>query len=1037
MIKSSGTPSRREREVASLIAQGLTNRQIAAKLFISERTAEYHVEQIRNKLGFHSRTQIAAWITEQAATAEHLAAEPVGQPAHPVHHADSSTENTVTTAETAERGETSIRSAESAFVGRDREISQGLGLLEDALAGRGRLLLLAGEPGIGKSRMADELGNRAKERGVQVAWGRCWEAGGAPAYWPWIQSLRSIVRRTRHEELRRHLGLGAADIAQLLPEIADRLGSLPVPPTLDPDQARFRLFDSAATFLKNQAVSRPVMLVIDDLHVADTPSLLLLRFVAAALGDDRLLVLGTYRDTELSPDHSLAGTLAELAREQAVRRVTLRGLPREDVGRFIQATAGFSPTESLVQAVHEETEGNPLFVEEVTRLLLEEGRLDAGLQAPGPRHGTPRSVREVIGRRLARLSPDCLHILTVASVLGREFALDALSLLAERSVEDLVVTLDEPLSTGVITDVPGTKGRLRFSHVLIRECLYDEMGMAGRIRLHRRAAQVLEALYSDDLESHLSELAHHFFEGAIGRAVDIAIGYARRAGDKAVSLLAYEEAVRMYRMALQGLTLSKGDPTERCELLLSLGDAQVLAGDQAGSKQTFLQAADLARSLGLRDRLARAALGYGGRFVWARASGDHHIIPLLKEGLAAVRERDSALRARILARLAGALRDDPSPEPRESFGKQAVELARRLGDQRTLAYTLEGMHAALWKPDNPTERLAIASELAAVGERAGDGERQLSGNLHRLHVFLELGDMPSVYQELDTMDRVAGGLRQPAMSWLAVQSRAHLAVLEGRFENAQSLMSAALHLGERSMRSEALVAHTLLLFHVRREEGRLAEMEELIRRSALEYTWYPMLGCALALLYCELGRGTQARTEFEAIATGDLAGIPFDNNWLFGMSLLSEVAYFLGDDRRARTLYEKLLPYRERNVSAAGEGCLGSLSRHLGLLAAVTSQPGEAERHFEHALALNERMGARPWVAHTQYDLAMLLINRNAAGDRTRAIELLDQAVKTCDDLDMPALHKKIKAALEPLGSGTTVAPSSVHDGTFPLEGEY
>jgi DNA-binding CsgD family transcriptional regulator/tetratricopeptide (TPR) repeat protein len=1017
--KTSVALTRREREVANLVAEGLPNREIADKLFISERTAEYHVEQVRNKLGFHSRTQIAAWITEQAAPGDHRGAEGIAQPAHPVGRSDSSTEETVSTAKTADRGETSLRSSESVFVGRDREIVQGLSLLEDALAGRGRLLLLAGNPGIGKSRMADELGSRAKERGVQVAWGRCWEAGGAPAYWPWIQSLRSIVRHTGPDELRGHMGRGAADIAQLLPEIADRLGSLPVPPTLDPDQARFRLFDSVTTFLSNQAGSQPVMLVLDDLHVADVPSLLLLRFVAGALDDDRLLVLATYRDTELSPEHPLATTLAELAREQSVRRLTLRGLPREDVGRFIQATAGFSPTESIVQAVHEETEGNPLFVEEVTRLLLEEGRLDEGAWAPAPRHLTPRSVREVIGRRFEHLSDDCLDTLRLASVLGREFAIDALSLLAERSVEDVVVAFDEARSAGVITDVPGTKGRLRFSHALIRECLYVEMGTAKRIRLHRLAAQVLEELYSKDLESHLSELAHHFFEGAIGREIDIAIRYARRAGDKAVSLLAYEEAVRMYRLALEGLTQSNGDPTLRCELLLSLGDAQVLVGDQAGSKQTYLQAADLGRSLGLRDHLARAALGYGGRQVWARAGGDRRVVPLLKEGLAAVGERDSALRARTLARLAGALRDAPSAEPRESFGKQAVEVARRLDDPRTLAYALEGMLAVLWKPDNPQERLAMASELASLGELAGDGERQLAGNLYRLQVFLELGDLPSVYQELDTMDRVAEVLRQPAMSWTGVQSRAVLAVLEGRFETAEPLMSTALHLGERSLRSDALVGNTLLLFHVRREKGQLAQMEELIRRSAVEFTWYPMLRCALALLYCELGRKTQARTEFEEIAAQDLSGIPFDNNWLFGLSLLSEVAYFLGDDRRARTLYERLLPYRDRNVFAAAEGCLGSLSRPLGLLAAVMSKPGEAERHLEDALVLNERMGARPWVAHTQYDLAILLINRNMLGDRTRAIELLERASKTCDDLGMRALGEKITAALEPLGSGS------------------
>ncbi|HEV3124530.1 MAG TPA: AAA family ATPase [Candidatus Dormibacteraeota bacterium] len=937
------------------------------------------------------------------------------------------------------------RSAQGAFVGRDTEMSQALAVLEDVLAQRGRLLLIAGEAGIGKSRMADELATRAEKRGFEVVWGRCWEAGGAPVYWPWAQSLRSLIRNQGAEALRAHMGSGAIELAQLLPEIRGHLGEIPTSPTLDPDAARFRLFDSATYFLKNSAAVRPIMLVLDDLQVADTPSLLLLRFVAGALTDDRILLLGTYRDTELGPEQALSPTLRELAREPAVRRVSLRGLLAADVPRFIEATTGFTPQESLVRTVHEQTGGNPLFLQEVTRLLLEVGRLDREFDSEA-RIAIPQSAREVVAQRLKPLSGDSRDLLMLASILGREFSLDALSRLVDRPLDDIFELLGQPLASRVVTDVPGSRMRLRFSHVVIREGLYDDIPRARRMQLHRLAGDVFEGLYAEDLEPHLAELAHHFFEGAAEGHVEKAIEYARRAGENAVSLLAYEEAVRLYRMALRGLELRiTAAPQERCELLLALGDAQARAGDEAGRKQTFLEAAKLSESLGLSDQLARAALGYGGRLVHVRAGGDAHVIPLLEGGLAAVGKSDSVLRARILARLAGALRDDPSPEPRESLAREAVELARRLGDPAALAYTLEGLHAALWKPDNQQERLAIASEMVALGLEAMDRERLMIGHQNQALVFLELGDIPSVYQELDAVDRVEEELRQPAHSWVPIATRAELALLEGRFDDAEPLIDEAFRLRGRTNRSDAIEGHTVQLFQLRREQGRLKEIEHLLQASAREFTWYPMLRCALAALHCELGRETQARAEFEELAAEDFAGIPFDNKWLFSVALLGEIAYFLGDDPRARTLYERLLPYADLTAVAGGDVCPGSMSRYLGLLTAVMLRTDEAAGHFEAGLRSNERMGARPSLARTQHDFAVMLVKRAGHGDKRLAVRLLGDAHRTCVELGMPALQTKIADLLADLGVVASAAqietsdsmPRSLTDGTLRLEGEY
>src|ERR671918_879656 len=349
-------------------------------------------------------------------------------------------------------------SGASVFVGREAELTALVEGLEAARAGEGRLFLLAGEPGIGKSRLADELGSIALDRGARVLWGRCWEAGGAPAYWPWVQSIRALIRGRDPERLERELGAGAADVAQIISELRDMLPNLPEPPPLDPESARFRLFDVTARFLVAAASSEALVLVLDDLHAADAPSLLLLRFLAGEIAESRLLVVGSFRDVALERDHPLSVALAELGRAPVTRRLHLRGLDRDDVARFIQLSTGTRPSGRLVATVHEETQGNPLFMVEVVRLLAREGRIGAAATVEWT---TPilEGVREVIGRRLSHLGGDATEVLTLASVLGREFDLESLGSLAGRPAPELLAALEEAVAARIVTDLPGTPGR--------------------------------------------------------------------------------------------------------------------------------------------------------------------------------------------------------------------------------------------------------------------------------------------------------------------------------------------------------------------------------------------------------------------------------------------------------------------------------------------------------------------------------------------------------------------------------------------------
>ena len=471
------------------------------------------------------------------------------------------------------------------FVGRQREMGELKAALEDALSGRGRLLMLAGDPGIGKTRTALELATYAGLRRTQVLWGRCYEGEGAPPYWPWVQAIRSYVRDHDAEQLRTEMGAGATDIAEIVSDVRARLPDLDPPPALKAEQARFRLFDSITAFLKSAARRQPWLLILDDLHWADRPSLLLLEFMAQELAGTRLLVIGTYRDVELSRRHPLSQSLGELTRERLFQRVLLRGLTQEDVGRFIELTAGSTPPRGLVESVYRQTEGNPLFVTEVVRLLVQEGELRPEQIGIRERWSVriPEGIREVISRRLDRLSERCNQTLTIASVIGRDFGLDQLQLVIDDlSGDRLLEVLEEALAARVIEELPRAVGRYQFTHALIRETLAGELSTTRRVRLHARIGEALEQLYGTHAEAHAGEMAHHFAEAATVAGTEKLVHYALVAGERALATYAHEEALVYFGRALAA---KEGQPidAEGAALLFGLGRAQaaILQGEEA------------------------------------------------------------------------------------------------------------------------------------------------------------------------------------------------------------------------------------------------------------------------------------------------------------------------------------------------------------------------------------------------------------------------------------------------------------------------
>jgi len=457
------------------------------------------------------------------------------------------------------------------FVGRERELEQLREAVDSALAGRGSLQLLVGEPGIGKTRASEELATYARVSGARVYWGRCREDEGAPAYWPWVQAIRSYVRDADPVALAWQLGATAAEVAQLVPEVAEKLDVEPAGGS-DSEEARFRLFDSVTSLLLGAARDRPIVIVLDDLHWADEPSLLLLRFAAKELASSGLLVLGTYRDVELGRHHPLARMLGEMSGVEGSGRIPLRGLSVAAVERYIEMTAGTPAPPGLAEAVQEQTDGNPFFVGEVVRLLASEGKLIAGGSAAELQ--IPQGVREVVGRRLDRLSDKTNEALRVAAVIGRDFEEELVWRVAELQPEDLMNAAREAIAERLVTDLGD--GRYSFAHALVRDTLYEEITPPKRSAFHERAGLAIEAICGGSVDERLGELAHHFLEAAPRGDLAKAIDYAQRAGEQDMDQLAYEDAVDVYGRALEVLELmDEPDEALRCSLQHTTSDRQL------------------------------------------------------------------------------------------------------------------------------------------------------------------------------------------------------------------------------------------------------------------------------------------------------------------------------------------------------------------------------------------------------------------------------------------------------------------------------
>jgi class 3 adenylate cyclase len=893
------------------------------------------------------------------------------------------------------------------LVGRDAEQEIIESVRSRAAEGHPQLVLIGGEPGIGKTRLAVQMAERAAGEGAVVLYGRCDEELGVP-YQPMVQALSHLARNTPADRLHTDLGRYPAELVRLVPEISELISDLGPPLQSDPETERYRLFDAVASWLESLSRRTPVVLVLDDLQWAVKPTLLMLRHLLGASDQTRLLILGTYRDTELGQraTQPLREFLADTGRMPDVKRILLDGLDEAGVVAFLEGAAGHQLDEGgrrLARTIGEQTGGNPYYVSEIVRLLVDSGdvvRRDGRWVADvePERLNLPEGVREVIARRVDRLGLDVHDCLSVASVIGLEFDYEVLLAAGDLDEDRLCAALEEGCRARLLVEAPGL--RFRFAHSSVQTTLYEELSSLRRVRLHRAVGYALEKVYAARLDDHLAELAHHFSQAVVRADVDKAVDYGIRAGSRALGQLAPHEALRWLRGASELLErYGASDDPRWIDVLLAIGRAHWSAGEIDVDKPLLARAAGLARLARDAERLAEAALAFAGsRRPWWLEVGDvdKDAVGLLEEALEACPFGDSGVRVRLLGALGRELYFGDDVDRREQLSREAVAMARRLGDPATLALALVARHSAGWTPDNVQERLAIADEIALLADRLLDEELALAARTYRLMVAVQIGDRDLFDREIDALEQGASEVRLPFYRWLIKVCETSRAIIRSHLDRAEALALEALELGsqaqEHTIAPQVFGVH---LMNIGQGRGTLAQIRPAVEAFAAQYPKIPAWRAALLTLASETGEDDGMRAIFEDLAVDDFARIPRDWLWHVVMFNLTRGCVHLRDRRRAAVLYELLAPYAGQHVVVGFTiQSNGPISAMLGQLSALTGDWERVVAHFEDALAETEEVGSPGWNARTRYEYACALLDAPAMELRARATPLLEAAAE-------------------------------------------
>jgi DNA-binding NarL/FixJ family response regulator len=919
----------------------------------------------------------------------------------------------------------------STFVGREAELHQLHARFDAAVGGQGSVVAILGEPGIGKTALCDRLAGYAESHGARTLVGRCYGASSLNVpYLPVVEALRTYVLGLDVDTLRIRLGTSASDLARILPDIRVRLNDSDAEPG-DSDNQQWRLFQSVTDFVRVIGESQPLVLVLEDLHDADRGTLDLLVHVSRNLVGARLLVLATYRDIEVTRAHPLSGALAELRRSSHFVRLSLRGLNEHEVQRMLASISEQAIPHGLVDLVHRQTEGNPLFVQELLRYLVEHDLVEARdgvLQRAGEARlaeRIPEGLRDVIGQRLSLLTERTNQVLALASVLGREFRLDALVHMAEVTEDEVASALEEAARAALVDEQSShTFITYRFTHALFRQTLYEEISAPRRIRLHQQAARVLAQLYSGYVEDHAAEIAEHYAHSSDRSDLAHAVAYWEQAARQASQVYAHGDAVRCLERAVEVQEIGDpGDVAKRCDLLLALGAALTLS---SVPRRTLEFAAP--EALTLAEHLHDAGRAFAAAMLALDA-----LPPLGAEAAMASQEflqwaeiadryaRPDSIQ-RVLADNAVATAWSARGRRREAraLWNRALASARVLGDTSVMFELVWRLtqwgYPAFWP-----EQVALANEFSEC-PRDGVSPRLL-GNVLGFCAGIQLaeGHHDRFVQTLHESTRIhRRGYPAGAYVLEPFREAGLLALLDGQLHEAvefiETSVARAAEVGRadfaRFIARERLFLPLLYLGEAERQLG-------LVNDAALNRgkSWRASLAVFIAAVcLSQLGRTDEARQLAGPLLRGELDEEPIDE-----LHLRLQLAVLWEDHLAATRLAERLDPVA--HVSYTIGGCVG---RVLGASWAMRGDAARARAAFELAVSACQASHFRPELALARLDLAELLV-AHYPQERAVAQEQLDIATAEFHAMDMqPALRRALGVVRPTVSDGLTAREREV-----------
>jgi len=905
-------------------------------------------------------------------------------------------------------------------VGRDAEMQTMAEATKRVGAGDGReFLLISGEAGLGKTTVVAEAARAAFGGGACVLFGHCEEDLATP-YQLFAEALGHYVTHAPEEQLRAHVEAHGSELSLLVPALTRRIPDLPPSKATDADTERFLLFAAVVGLLAMVSQQQPVVLVLDDLQWADKGSLLLLRHLAAADPGTRVLVAGTYRDTELAQAHDLRDTLGALHRYHGVGRIELAGLDDDGVLAFVEAAAGQTLDEAgvgLARAVHRETDGNPLFVGELLRHLSETGVIfqDASgrwvAQDSVEQLALPDSLREVIGGRVVRLGHEAERVLAMAAVMGRDFDLDVLATATGTSEDDLLDLLEAAAAVALVRELSDAPGRFKIAHAHIKPTQYEDQSPTRRARAHRAVAEALEELCGDRPGARVGELARHW-TSAQPTDLTKAIGYCRQAGDAALGALAPADARRYYEQAIDLCTqVSHPDPVLGLDLAIGLGIAQRQTGDPA-FRDTLLDAARRAADGGDTDRLAAAALATNRGFFSSTGVTDTDKVAILEMALDRL-PADHRDRALVLATLCSEIAYGTPFERRQELANEALAMAEASGDPAVILRVLNTITYPLMVPPLHELSLLRTADALARAQKMGDPVQLFFAAVWRAVAAARTADIDEVDRCLEIMGSLAEQLDQPLLRWMYTYQRAWRAQIAGDADQAEQFTVEALQIGTDGGQPDAAVFFGSQLVPVNLQRGTLGDLVPLLEQMVADAPDVAAtVTAALALAHAEADSTDGARRRLEELAAAGFA-LPLDPLWMTGMVFYADAAIACGDPVYAGPLFEQLTAWADQWSTVGTCTAEGPVGYWLGGLATVLGRYDDAETYLSRAAATSHRVGATFFAARAELLWGKMLGQRGRPADIEKARDLLEKARTTAATHHYANVERRAADALQ------------------------